>query len=332
MNINDIISKCTDASDVTAIRHTAYLELNLDNRSGYGSMMFFPVFPGITLAYIYVNASSWPAPDLGEDTPDNKAPFIINYCVKGRCELILNNANYVYLTSNQLSLTGCYARNEYIYPSDIYEGIELFIDFKTLENNAGYITDSFDLELSTLESLYCSHNETYISETPSQMQAVFEHLWSLFSKEKQPDRHSLLEMKSSVISLFGHLLYNDTPHSSHTCTFYTESQVRIAKVAEQILTSDLEKHIPIREIADMFSVSETSLKNYFRGVYGQNISEYMRDFRMKKAAVMLSTTKRPVSYISEHVGYLNQSKFASVFKKSYGVSPLEYRRMQHLNT
>lgn len=34
--------------------------------------------------------------------------------------------------------------------------------------------------------------------------------------------------------------------------------------------------------------------------------------------------------IAEQVGYLNQSKFATVFKKQFGLSPLEYRRSRAL--
>lgn len=94
--------------------------------------------------------------------------------------------------------------------------------------------------------------------------------------------------------------------------------------------SDLRQHHPAWELAKEFSISETSLKNYFRGVYGQNISVYLREIRMNKAGELLATTRLSVAEIAEQVGYLNQSKFASVFKKQFGVSPLEYRRSRHL--
>ena len=84
------------------------------------------------------------------------------------------------------------------------------------------------------------------------------------------------------------------------------------------------------EVAAQFSVSETSLKNYFRGVFGQNISIYLREVRMKKAAELLATTRLSVAEVAEQVGYMNQSKFASVFKKQFGLSPLEYRRSKNL--
>ena len=117
---------------------------------------------------------------------------------------------------------------------------------------------------------------------------------------------------------------------SQACTFFTEKQVYIAKLLENIITSDLRQHHPAWELAAQFSVSETSLKNYFRGVFGQNISVYLRETRMKKAAELLSTTKLSVAEAAEQVGYINQSKFASVFKKQFGLSPLEYRRSKNL--
>ena len=86
------------------------------------------------------------------------------------------------------------------------------------------------------------------------------------------------------------------------------------------------------ELAEYFSISETSLKNYFRGVYGQNISVYLREMRMNKAGELLASTRLSVAEIAAQVGYLNQSKFASVFKKHFGVSPLEYRRTRHLDS
>lgn len=56
----------------------------------------------------------------------------------------------------------------------------------------------------------------------------------------------------------------------------------------------------------------------------------MRESRLTRAAELLQTTKAPVSAIAEAVGYLNQSKFAAVFKRRYGVTPLEFRRLAHL--
>ena len=121
-------------------------------------------------------------------------------------------------------------------------------------------------------------------------------------------------------------------HPARTCTFYTESQVVIAKQTEKIITEDLGRHYPVWKLADSFSISETSLKNYFRGVFGENISAYLKKQRMEQAAKLLLSSRQSVSAVAEQVGYQNQSKFAAAFKKYFGDSPLEYRRKYYSST
>ncbi len=76
---------------------------------------------------------------------------------------------------------------------------------------------------------------------------------------------------------------------------------------------------------------ETSLKNYFRGVFGENLSTFLREVRMRRAAELLQSSELRVAEIAAQVGYENQSKFAAVFVRHFGCPPLEYRRRAHLS-
>ncbi len=60
-------------------------------------------------------------------------------------------------------------------------------------------------------------------------------------------------------------------------------------------------------------------------MYGDTVHGYMQSFRMKVAAEYLSQTDDSVADIAALVGYENQSKFSSAFKRKYGTAPLEYR-------
>lgn len=82
--------------------------------------------------------------------------------------------------------------------------------------------------------------------------------------------------------------------------------------------------------AELFSVSESSVKNYFYGVFGQSISKYLTHRRMLRAAELLKTTDCSVLEVANQVGYLNQSKFAAAFRREHAVTPLEYRRKARL--
>ena len=198
-----------------------------------------------------------------------------------------------------------------------YHGNEL--SEAVAEFSSKYPTVEVSIIVGSHEELY----KAYINEADSELEAIFQKLWQL---SKRP---STFHLQIYTLELL-HRLLNMEIRPPKTCGFYTETQVEIAKRAAQILSDDLRQHIPVRQIAERFSVSETSLKNYFRGVYGQNVSIWLRGIRMNEAARLLSDTKRLIAEISEQVGYSNQGKFAAVFKKHFGLSPLEYRRSSKL--
>ena len=80
-----------------------------------------------------------------------------------------------------------------------------------------------------------------------------------------------MQMKIYSLALFSLLMEQTEIPLSQVCAYFTETQVSIAKQVEQIITADLRQHHPAWELAARFSISETSMKNYFRGVFGQNI-------------------------------------------------------------
>lgn len=134
--------------------------------------------------------------------------------------------------------------------------------------------------------------------------------------------------KTGVVTLFA-LLLSEEAHEE-TMYYYTQSQVEIARQTEHIILHDLSVVHTVRELAQRFGVSEGSVKNYFRGVYGQSISAYTTHRRMSCATELLRTTNLSVLEVANRVGYENQSKFAAAFKHVYGCSPFEYRRKENL--
>lgn len=54
---------------------------------------------------------------------------------------------------------------------------------------------------------------------------------------------------------------------------------------------------------------------------------YFRKKRMEKAAELLESSALKIIEVANAVGYENQGKFAKVFAETYGVSPLEFRRL-----
>lgn len=319
MNTNDIFEKCRELDGVRVETEENCTRLLLESAEGRGRMCFYPVFRGISLAVISVRAPYWPAPIPENCTPEENGPLIINYCLRGRCELVLNDNKSVFLSSDMISLTEKFARCEYTYPGRVYDGVEIFIDPEALAENTD-ISGSFGVDIASLREKYCGGGETYIAKT-----TLSDSIISRLTGEGGTVTERVGRM-TGVVDLIACLLDSEPEKTADRFVYYTKSQVEIARKTEKIIMSDLSVQHTAAEFSQMFSVSESSIKNYFRGVFGQSISRYITRERMTEAARLISETNLSVLEVANRVGYENQSKFAAAFKRVHGVTPLEYRR------
>ena len=74
-------------------------------------------------------------------------------------------------------------------------------------------------------------------------------------------------------------------------------------------------------------MSETKLRRLFKQVHHCTIKEYIQNQRIAHAEFLLSHTDRPIQQITESIGYSHSGHFASLFRRTTGLLPGEYRRM-----
>jgi AraC-like DNA-binding protein len=107
---------------------------------------------------------------------------------------------------------------------------------------------------------------------------------------------------------------------------YTSPQVEIVKEIHKKLISNLQERFTIEELSKEYLLNTATLKATFKGIYGQPIGTYMKEYRMKQAAVLLRQTKSTIAEIANQVGYENQSKFSTAFRDILKITPAEYRK------
>ena len=69
MNIDEIIRKCVEVPGISIERGEYSAGLFLNEKDGKGFVTFFPLFPGLTLAYISVNRQEVPCDHWRLKTP-----------------------------------------------------------------------------------------------------------------------------------------------------------------------------------------------------------------------------------------------------------------------
>ena len=285
----------------------------------HGSLRFFPLGPGAILSFNRIYTQVWP---LAQTETDNI--LLLNFCLNGRCEVDLDNGQFAFLSQGIMALGTQQVKEAYRYPSGVYEGVELFLDMDALEQEPYCLFLEAGIDLTALIRHFQAAQNLYLAQTPAAIQGTLSELWAL------RDTEDIGQMKLNSARLL--LELGRQPYVPHPrIRYFTLSQVTIAKEVRSILLSDLSQNHTARELANRFQIGETSLKNYFRGVFGENLSVWLREARMRRAAELLRDTDLRVAEIAEQVGYENQSKFAAVFTKQFGCPPLEYRRRARLD-
>lgn len=59
-----------------------------------------------------------------------------------------------------------------------------------------------------------------------------------------------------------------------------------------------------------------------------SVNDYITLRRMKEAASLLRYTDKSLGEISSYLCFSSQSYFQNVFKKHYGITPLQYRNQR----
>jgi len=92
------------------------------------------------------------------------------------------------------------------------------------------------------------------------------------------------------------------------------------------LDADFRRIPPLDELAQLAAMSRSHLCHRFRECFGSSISEYVIRKRMAVAQRMLYEVGLRPGEIAEAVGYTDIFQFSKQFKKSFGLSPSEYRK------
>ncbi|AVH69241.1 helix-turn-helix transcriptional regulator [Nostoc sp. 'Lobaria pulmonaria (5183) cyanobiont'] len=93
--------------------------------------------------------------------------------------------------------------------------------------------------------------------------------------------------------------------------------------AREILHSNLENPPLLLELAQMVGISDRTLRRGFQELFGTTVFRYLTDKRMEWAEQLLRQGNTTVGEVAHQVGYSEQGRFASAFKRRFGIMPSE---------
>lgn len=86
-------------------------------------------------------------------------------------------------------------------------------------------------------------------------------------------------------------------------------------------------NLSLETLAEMAGVHPAHLSRAFRRHFRCTLGDYVRDLRIEQARHALAKSNTPLSEIALAAGYSDQSHFATAFKRSTGLTPLQFRKL-----
>lgn len=99
---------------------------------------------------------------------------------------------------------------------------------------------------------------------------------------------------------------------------------RVQKV-QQIMRDNLDRELPLVELAQYVNLSPWRLCHLFRADTGMPPIKYLRQLRLEAAKQLLEVSFLSVKEITYKVGINDESHFVRDFKRMYGMPPTVYR-------
>ncbi|GEC72784.1 sensor histidine kinase [Flavobacterium flevense] len=81
----------------------------------------------------------------------------------------------------------------------------------------------------------------------------------------------------------------------------------------------------VEELASNLNISRVQLYRKVKGVLGIGVGDYINNFRLDKAQILLNTTAMNISEIAYSCGFASPNYFSTAFKTKFGVTPKDYR-------
>lgn len=156
-------------------------------------------------------------------------------------------------------------------------------------------------------------------------QDVLSCLLDVFAAQKNANLCEILT--AELLLKIWRTLYENTAISERapaaSASAHTQAQLQIMM---QFIHKNFSERITLADIAGCVSVSKSSALNIFKRYLHVSPVSYLVNYRLKRAAKLLTATDGSIDSIARDTGFESAGYFCRKFKELFGVTPGGYRR------
>ena len=142
-----------------------------------------------------------------------------------------------------------------------------------------------------------------------------------------PDvRRDPFQVTKKLFELWEIILHQSTTYGMLDEDMQADMHTRAFKAMIHYIQQQYQNPVTLDDISASGNVSRSLCNRIFHKHVGGSPIGYLLDFRLRKVAEYLRTTKLSLSEIARRTGFNGTSYMAEMFKRTFGVSPMTYRK------
>ena len=244
------------------------------------------------------------------------------FCLDGVLTLNKGNEKSVTLIKNELLILSDCMEEDSLNFSKSFKAIIVRIDYPK------YIEDK-----AILENVPYENSIKGIVEKNQGCNILRENLWvqSMFENlEKMNTEDKCAYIRFKIMELFYLISKSDIlPLEKNTSECKDKALEKLMENMKEYMEKHLDEKLTIEYMCNKFNISPTLFKATFKNRYGEPVHSWIQKQRMHMAAKYLCTSSMNVLQIAYEVGFGGTSQFNSLFKRYYGVTPTQYRKLSY---
>ena len=221
------------------------------------------------------------------------------------------------------NFVGCGTHPECIWqpnPHRQIRAIQFHVDPEWFKTVVGIKDDAIPPELMHLFRPFSQECYNQVGVTTPQMQIVLQQIWQCsFQGWRKPMFLSSKIIELMTLRLQQGIEAEAIPRPEGNLT---RDRVDHLHQVKELLERRMENPPSIQEMSQQAGLSYYQLKQGFRKLFGKTPSQYLQQYRMEQARLLLHERNvDSVAEVANTVGYSHLGQFAAAFERQFGILP-----------
>lgn len=263
--------------------------------------------------------------------PSSEIPYtMLRYVIKGNANFVINGTSY------------CVGENDLVYipeksilecqSSTKFSFISLRLSMFSHDRTNDFISEIlknkyiYHCQCNTISNYFKEILEVATSKQLSRKLKIRAMIYLIFAWIVEEHKEDLVDFSQSK---------NDLKEDMSAKTFRKAfagkqlkiTDTRIFSIIEHILSRPTDVYTS-STLAKMACLSESSMRRLFKQQTGKSPTEFIRELKLTASARRLLVSEDRIVDIAYDMGFEDANYFARCFKKTFGISPSQYRKLE----